>query len=279
MNSKHKTEVKSCSRCKVEKPLEEFNFKNVKKNIRKPECRKCQCECQAKYRKENKQQIKERDIVYRARKKEDKKFQSSAISKNNTGRWDLASDSAEMQRRLRAQGFKCPIFGIPLESVASSVPDTEWVTVGGVYGELVRGFLSEEGYKVLSLFGFDEIVIKSAYLQVGKTDGALCLKNINREPLTKENVSSEIIQYLAFSQGYSCCISKVEGELFPAFAPPTGRLLGLVSGDVLEALNILEFNHETLSSMIKYLDEFSEDIRVCTSLNGVPSDRFKLAVR
>ena len=34
--------MKKCMKCKNEKPLEEFNWKNKKKGLRQPYCRDCQ---------------------------------------------------------------------------------------------------------------------------------------------------------------------------------------------------------------------------------------------
>lgn len=107
---------KICSRCKIEKSLEDFSFNNICTNKKMSACKKCMNEAQRKFRKDNpvlqrkidkSAYLKNRDKRIAYAKEYRKKYKDKTRNTNLKTRYGIDSDQYEKIKKIQLS--KCGI--------------------------------------------------------------------------------------------------------------------------------------------------------------------------
>lgn len=113
--------MKKCTKCKIDKPIEEFSFLKKNENIRMSECKECRSEYQKNYRKNNIQLTREKDRLRYLMNSEKRKQYAKNYRKQNPDKtrqinWKNKYNLSSKQyyEKLKRQGNKCAICGIDM---------------------------------------------------------------------------------------------------------------------------------------------------------------------
>jgi len=110
--------MKTCPKCKVEKPVEEFSKNRSTKDGLQHYCKPCSCEWAAEYRENNEEQYRESSRRYYESNKEQRKVSRRKYYENNKERFrgynlkkEYGITLEEYKDMVKMQNSKCLICG------------------------------------------------------------------------------------------------------------------------------------------------------------------------
>lgn len=169
------SETKKCSKCGVDKELEEFHKKKTATNGLKSACKMCHINIDKEYYENNKEKVKERRKEYFKKYSEDNKENQKTYNKeyekyNKYRRYSITSEQSD--NILKNQNNSCLICKINFDDkvVPHCDHDHACCNRGGSCGKCVRVFLCINCNHGLGKFKDSPVILQEAINYLNRTN-------------------------------------------------------------------------------------------------------------